>query len=66
MFDNILKIDVNKAKQQKKKEILVIEPAVVDHCNLNCAYCDHLSPLAKEGYYDVNQFEKDFSVLYFK
>ena len=59
MFENIFKLDLNSLK----KEPLVIEPAVVDHCNLNCAYCDHLTPLADKGFYDVKQFEKDFKAL---
>jgi len=61
MFDNIKKIDFSSLN--KEKEVLVIEPAVVDHCNLNCAYCDHLTPLATKGFYDVKQFEKDFKYL---
>lgn len=62
MFDNIKKINLNDALK-RNKENLVIEPAVVDHCNLNCAYCDHFSPLAPPAFYDLDQFEKDFSTL---
>ncbi len=36
---------------------------VVDHCDLNCAGCDHGSPLAKPWTVDVDQFESDLCVL---
>lgn len=32
---------------------------ITHHCNLNCKGCDHFSPLAEEGYYDLEQFKKD-------
>jgi MoaA/NifB/PqqE/SkfB family radical SAM enzyme len=32
---------------------------LTEHCNLNCAYCDHFSPLAKEEYLDLQTFEND-------
>lgn len=32
---------------------------VVDHCNLNCKYCDHFSPLAEEKFADFNVLKKD-------
>lgn len=61
MFDNIKRVNFNRIFDSR--ENLVIEPAVVDHCNLNCAYCDHMSPLAPEGFYDVKQFDKDMNAL---
>lgn len=33
---------------------------LVDHCNLNCKYCDHFSPVSKEFYIEVDKLEKDF------
>lgn len=36
---------------------------VVEHCNLNCKYCDHFSPLADEKYTDIKVFTKDFEQL---
>ena len=33
---------------------------LVDHCNLNCKYCDHFSPVSKEYYVDIDKLEKDF------
>ncbi len=32
---------------------------IVHHCNLNCNYCDHCSPIAKPEYVSVEQFESD-------
>lgn len=40
-----------------------LEVNLVDHCNLNCKGCDHFSPLAKESYLDVNEFERDMKQL---
>lgn len=45
------------------KITFMIEPAVSNNCNLNCAYCDHCSPVAKRGFYSVNQYHKDINVL---
>lgn len=35
------------------------EVNVADHCNLNCASCDHYSPLAEEGYLDISSYKRD-------
>ena len=32
---------------------------LVEHCNLNCKYCDHFAPLAEEKYTDIKSLEKD-------
>ncbi|MCL2485684.1 MAG: radical SAM protein [Endomicrobia bacterium] len=36
-----------------------LEVHITEHCNLNCAYCDHFCPIAKEEFLDVQTFEKD-------
>lgn len=41
------------------KVMLDYEVQLVEHCNLNCKYCSHFSPLAKKQFLDVNQYEKD-------
>jgi MoaA/NifB/PqqE/SkfB family radical SAM enzyme len=41
--------------------IIHFETNLVNHCNLNCAYCDHISPLSKEWFADLNTFEKDIA-----
>lgn len=48
-------------KRQKIKPILnYFCFALVKHCNLNCKYCDHFSPLAEKKYADINVLKKDF------
>jgi sulfatase maturation enzyme AslB (radical SAM superfamily) len=32
---------------------------LAEHCNLNCAYCDHFSPLAEKEFLDIKLFEND-------
>jgi MoaA/NifB/PqqE/SkfB family radical SAM enzyme len=46
-----------------RKEISNIEFHLAEHCNLNCAGCDHFSPLAGEEYADVTIVEKDMARL---
>ena len=36
---------------------------LVDHCNLNCAGCNHFSPLAEERYASLELFEKNIKRL---
>ena len=40
------------------------EISIVEHCNLNCAYCSHYSPLAKEAYLSPEALEKDLKRIY--
>jgi hypothetical protein len=47
----------------KKRAGLYIEIHIADHCNLNCAYCSHYSPLAKTKFIDIVQYENDFKRL---
>ena len=32
---------------------------LADHCNLNCKYCDHFSPLAEKRFIDIKKLRKD-------
>lgn len=43
---------------------LGIEVLLVNHCNLNCAYCNHFAPLADPGYYSVQDYDKDLQNLF--
>ena len=43
-------------------EYLVIN--IVDHCNLNCAGCDHFSPIAEKRYVSVERVKKDVERLH--
>jgi len=36
---------------------------LAEHCNLNCQSCDHFSPLAKEKFTDIEEFERDIRRL---
>jgi len=36
---------------------------ITEHCNLNCKYCDHFSPIAEKKYVDIQKFEKDLKRL---
>lgn len=41
-----------------------LEYHVADHCNLNCKYCTHYSPLVKEPVFtDFEKFKSDLSLL---
>ncbi|MDR1362550.1 MAG: radical SAM protein [Spirochaetaceae bacterium] len=46
-----------------EKAGLYLEMHIADHCNLNCAYCSHYSPLAKTEFVDIVQCENDFKRL---
>lgn len=64
--EKILKlIDVLKGKRCLiKGSIPYLEFNVVDHCNLNCAGCDHFCPLIKEPVFaDLDIFAKDIREL---
>jgi organic radical activating enzyme len=47
----------------KPRKLLRFETDITSHCNLNCAGCNHFSPLAGEQYVETNSFEKDFARL---
>lgn len=51
-------------KVTPKSNIDFVEIALSEHCNLQCYSCNHFAQLAKEKYYDINQFEKDIKRLY--
>ena len=42
----------------RKNHIGSLDIQIVDHCNLNCAGCDHFSPIAKEWYENIENFKK--------
>lgn len=42
------------------KNILQLEVNLTSHCNLDCAYCDHFSPIAREEFTDIKDLERDF------
>jgi len=40
-----------------------LEVDVVDHCNITCRSCVHLSPIAPKAFVDPEQLERDLSLL---
>jgi MoaA/NifB/PqqE/SkfB family radical SAM enzyme len=46
-----------------RKQLVDIEFQLVEHCNLNCAGCDHFSSIAAEEYADLHSVEKDMERL---
>ena len=56
LFENI-------KTQHDFRRKLNFEIHVVDHCNLNCKYCSHFSPIANPSYTDISGFESDLSLL---
>lgn len=49
----------NILKKRMPREDLRFVVCIAEHCNLNCARCDHFSPISKEWFMDVNVYEKD-------
>jgi organic radical activating enzyme len=39
---------------------VTLEINIVNHCNLNCKSCDHLSPICDENYYNPEELEGNF------
>lgn len=50
------------AKRRPRKDIRLVTD-LAEHCNLNCQSCDHFSPLAKEAYTDILEFEKEMKKM---
>ena len=46
-----------------KNGISLLDIPIVSHCNLNCKYCNALSPIAKKSFVNVSQYEKDIEKL---
>lgn len=52
--------NINSSERKlKPSKLLKFEVHLADHCNLNCKYCDHFSPLADKKFLDTAVFEKD-------
>ena len=50
-------------KLKKETYLSQVEFHLVDNCNLNCAYCDHFSPLAEEKFHSIDSILDDFKKL---
>lgn len=43
----------------RPRKLLKFEVHITEHCNLNCRGCFHCSPLAKEEFLSVEEYERD-------
>ncbi len=50
-------------KKYKKPVLEYFSVDIASHCNLNCKYCDHFSPLADEQYVNINDLKKHFKQI---
>ncbi|MDR3048492.1 MAG: radical SAM protein [Elusimicrobiota bacterium] len=50
---------LNVRKLISQPSLQYFEAHLTEHCNLNCVYCNHFSPLAKPEYLDLEKYEKD-------
>jgi organic radical activating enzyme len=48
-------------KADAKHKIWYVETHLVEHCNLNCAYCDHFSSIADPKFASLATFQKDLT-----
>lgn len=51
-------------KNTSNAELNIIKFSLCYHCNLNCAYCNHFSPIAPKYELPYNVFKKDIKQLY--
>jgi len=47
----------------KKNSELFFAVHLVEHCNLNCAYCEHFSPIAEKYFLSIESFSSDIERL---
>ena len=47
----------------KETYLSQVEFHIVDHCNLNCAHCNHFTPLAEEKIFKIEDILEDFKKL---
>lgn len=52
-------------REMQVREKLKFEIHAAEHCNLNCKYCNHFSPLAKEEFLSLEEYESDLARLSF-
>jgi MoaA/NifB/PqqE/SkfB family radical SAM enzyme len=43
--------------------VLTVQIHLAEHCNINCAGCDHFSNIAKKEFVNIKSFEKDLNRL---
>lgn len=55
--------NLEKSREIEVRKKLKFEVHITEHCNLNCKYCFHFSPLAKEEFLSLEEYENDLSRL---
>jgi len=45
--------------KNKPRKLLKFSVHIAEHCNLNCAGCEHFSPLAEKKFTNIDNYEKD-------
>jgi len=66
IFDKIAPYSVQDFILRRTKQgtfLSQVEFHLVDNCNLNCAHCDHFTPLAKENFVEIDKILNDFKKL---
>jgi len=56
-------LKINAQKQHKPLKSLVIGVYATQHCNLNCKCCTAFSPIATEGFLNIETYKKDMEKL---
>jgi len=59
----LIGLRINAKKQHKPLKSLVMGVFATQHCNLNCKCCTTFSPIAKEGFLNIETFKKDMKKL---
>lgn len=57
------KKNLNQSRVIEVRKKIKFEVHITEHCNLNCKYCFHFSPLAKEEYLTLEEYERDLARL---
>lgn len=63
MASNSAAVVMEAMARSTPRAILNFEVALAQHCNLNCAYCDHCSPIAEPELADFDETARDFARL---
>lgn len=61
LYKGITENGINKNIPQANLDYFCVH--IVEHCNLNCRFCDHFAPLAAKEFADIKVFENDFIKL---
>lgn len=56
-------LNLEQSRVIKARSKLKFEVHITEHCNLNCKYCNHFSPIAKEEYLSLEEYKSDLKRL---